>query len=307
MLKIAIIVLNWKQPQLTIDTVNSLLKIKHSSFSFHLYIVDNGSPDDSVKLFSAKYQNNDLISIISTDKNLGYVGGNNFGIKEAFKKDFDYILLTNNDVIFNSNFLEELLKITSKNPKIGIAGPKIYFAPGHEFHKNRYSSKELGKVIWSAGGRIDWNNIIGSNIGVDEVDHGQLDKINSDVDFISGCVMLVKTSLLKKIGLFDEKFFMYLEDADFCQRAKASGYQLVYIPTSKVWHINAGSSKSGGSLHDYFLTRNRLLFAFKYASSRTKFAVFRESIRKLFGSTVLWQKKGIVDFYFKKFGKGSWQ
>ncbi|MFA5532831.1 MAG: glycosyltransferase, partial [Candidatus Shapirobacteria bacterium] len=122
------------------------------------------------------------------------------------------------------------------------------------------------------------------------------------------CCLLISSKVFKKIGLLDEKFFMYLEDVDFCQRAKQAGFKLAYIPKSKIWHVNSGSSKSGGDLHDYFITRNRLLFGFRYAKAKTKFALFRESIRFLISpSTSSWKKKAVIDFYFKKLGKGSWK
>jgi GT2 family glycosyltransferase len=306
MKNIAIIVLNWKQPQLTVDTVESLLKINHKKFNFKIIVIDNGSTDDSVEMFRKKYQKNELIKILDTQKNLGYVGGNNFGIKYALKHNYDYVLLLNNDVIVDNDFLTNLLKPALKNNSFGILGPKIYFAPGHEFHKDRYSKDEVGNVIWAVGGQMDWNNILGSNIGVDEVDHGQFEKMTTDLDFISGCCMLVRKEVFEKIGLLDQDYFMYLEDVDFCQRAKKAGYKLTYIPSSKIWHINAGSSKSGGDLHDYFITRNRLIFSQRFARLRTKFAVFRESIKTLFTSKSQWKRQAVIDFYLHKFEKGSW-
>lgn len=306
-MKIAIITLNWQKPQLTIDTVDSILKIQHSSFDYKILLVDNGSADNSVDLFKEKYSEKSEVVILETHRNLGYVGGNNFGIKYALKNEFDYVLLINNDVFVDPKFLEILFKAAQKNKEYKILGPKIYFAPGFEFHKDRYKKNEIGKVIWSAGGQIDWNNIYGSNIGVDEVDCGQFDKVNTSVDFISGCCMLIESEILNKIGLLDDKFFMYFEDADLCQKAINSGYKLAYIPKSVIWHINAGSSKSGGDLHDYFITRNRLIFGLRYAKFRAKFALFRESIKELIYSKSKWKKQGIVDFYLNKTGKGSWQ
>jgi len=97
-----------------------------------------------------------------------------------------------------------------------------------------------------------------------------------------------------------------MEDSDLSQRAINANFKLRLVSESKIWHCNSGSSKPGSSLQDYFITRNRLLFAFRYASFRTKFALFRESIKFLFtGSS--WRKKGVLDFYLGRFGKGSWQ
>ena len=306
MVKIAIIVLNWNKPDLTINTVDSLLKITHHGFDFQIFLVDNGSSDNSISLFEERFSKQSLVKILQVGSNLGFVGGNNFGIKQSLKLGFDYVLLINNDVSVDPDFLSNLLK--AAKDKYAISAPKIYFSPGCEYHHDRYSKSEIGHVLWFAGGQIDWNNIYGSHIGVDEVDHGQFDKINPNIDFLTGCCLLIQKDVFDQIGLLDEKYFMYLEDADFCQKAKKKGYKIAYIPQSKIWHINAGSSKSGGDLHDYFLTRNRLIFGLRYAKLRTKIALIKESIVQLVSpSTAKWQKNGIIDFYIKKLGKGSWQ
>jgi GT2 family glycosyltransferase len=301
MKKIAIIVLNWKQPKLTTETIDSLLRIKHPSFNYKIILVDNGSPDDSLKIFNKKYKKNNLIKILDTKANLGYVG-NNFGINYALKNNFDFIVLLNNDVLVDPNFLEELLK-ESKN--YDLLGPKIYFAPGFEFHKDRYQKKDLGKVIWSLGGQIDWNNVNGSNIDIDKVDNGQFEKIKENVDFLSGCCLMASRNVFETIGLLDKNYFMYLEDVDFCQRAKRSNFKLACIPKSIIWHVNSGSS-SGGDLHNYFITRNRIYFAYKYANLRTKFAIFRESLKILFDKSK-WRRQAVIDVYKHKMNKGSWQ
>lgn len=303
--KIAILILNWNKPDLTIKTVDSLLNINHEKFSYQIYLIDNGSSDDSLEKLENHYSNNSLIKIFKTDINLGFVGGNNFGIKQALKDNFNYFLLLNNDVLVDPDFLKNLL---NDGKKYDLVGPKIYFAPGFEFHHDHYSKKERGKVIWFAGGRMDWDNIYGSHIGVDEVDCGQYDQINDQVDFLTGCCLLIKQEVVNRIGMLDEKYFMYLEDADFCQQAKNAGLKIAYIPTSKIWHINAGSSKSGGELQNYFISRNRLLYGFRYARFKTKLALIKESFFQLINQKISkWQKKGILDFYIKKFGKGSWQ
>lgn len=306
MKKIAIIVLNWKQAKLTIETVDSLLKINHKNFKYQILIVDNASSDDSLIQFKEKYSQNKNISILETKNNLGYAGGNNFGIKKTINK-FDYILVANNDILVDPNFLDKLFKESLKNPN-AILSPKIYFAAGFEYWKDKYTAKEKGKVIWAIGGKMDWNNVYGSNIGIDEVDHGQYDKSHPQIDFISGCCFLIPSKILKKIGLFDEKYFLYLEDADLTIRAKNAGYKLKFVPDSIIWHINSGSSSPNSSLQDYFITRNRLIFGFRYANIRTKLALLRESIKFLFNkNSSNWRKRAIIDFYINKTGKGSWK
>jgi GT2 family glycosyltransferase len=303
--RVAIIILNWKQPQLTIDTVSSFLKIKHPDFDYQIILIDNGSPDDSVKIFQKNFGTHPAVTLLRTTSNLGYVGGNNFGIKYGLDKKFDYFLIVNNDVLVDPDFLEILINEINKNPR-SLLAPKIYFAPGYEYHRHRYSKKDLGKVIWAIGGILDWQNIYGSNLGIDEVDIGQYDQNPPAPDFISGCCFLVNRQFFEDVGLFDEKYYLYLEDADLSRRALKLGYRLVVVPESKIWHVNSGSSSAGSLLHDYFLTRNRLLFTLRYAGLRTKFAVFRESLRHLLIGRN-WQKRGVIDFYLGRLNKGSWK
>lgn len=304
--RLAIIILNWNRPQLTIETIESILKVKKTGFDYHIYLVDNGSTDNSVKLIKKAFIKQKTLKFLPLDTNLGFVGGNNFAIKHILKSKYDYVLLCNNDVIVNPRFIQKLLLPAQANSKVAIVGPKIYFAPGFEFHKKRYRKKDLGKVIWSVGGQMDWDNILGSNIGSDQLDQGQYDQVSTSIDFISGCCMLIKTSLFTKIGLLDPAYFMYLEDVDFCQQTKKAGYKICYQPEAKIWHKNAGSSATGSSLHDYFIIRNRLYFASHFASCRTRFALFRQALTFLWGKNK-WKKQAVIDYYLKRLGRGSWK
>lgn len=307
MKKIAVISLNWKQPRLSIDLVKKLKKVNSTGFNYHIFLIDNHSPDNSYNTFCRKFKNNKLVSLYQTPSNLGFSGGINYGLKKAISAKYDYALIINNDVKVDKDFLKNLLGQFKKDKKLAIAGPKIYFAKGFEYHKKRYHQNQLGKVLWSVGGSIDWNNIYGFNKGIDEVDIGQYNQVDTDIDFISGCCALFDLTKLKKIGLFDDNYFMYLEDADLSTRAKNIGFHIAYVPTSIIWHYNAGSSTAGGNLQQYFLSRNRLLFASKFASNKIKFAMFRQSIKTILFTKYKWQKKGIIDFYLKKLNKGSWQ
>jgi GT2 family glycosyltransferase len=170
--------------------------------------------------------------------------------------------------------------------------------------KNRYKKSDLGKVIWYAGGDIDWNNVYGVNRGVDEVDHGQFDA-PTQTTFGSGACLFIRTSVLQKVGLFDERYFLYLEDTDLCMRIRRAGFNVYYVPSAYLWHKVSQSSSIGSQLNDYFITRNRLIFGARYATLRANVALFRESITFLFSGRP-WQKKGVVDYYTHRFGKGSW-
>lgn len=301
-MKIFIIVLNWNKKDLTLECLQSLQKInKPPKSQVSILVVDNGSTDGSVQAIRKAFPKTLLLE---NKRNLGYAEGNNRGMEYALKKKVDYLLILNNDIEIDKNFLVQLIKVAEKEKKAGLFSPKIYFAPGYEFHKKRYKKEERGRVIWYAGGLIDWNNILSSHRGVDEVDKGQFNKV-VETDYASGSCMLIKRKVLEKIGLLDKKFFMYWEDADLSQRSKRVGWKVLYVPQAKIWHKVAASSAIGGSLNDYYLTRNRLLFGWRYARLRTKFALFRDSIRILLKGR-LWEKLGVRDFYLMRFDKGSY-
>lgn len=151
---------------------------------------------------------------------------------------------------------------------------------------------------------MDWENVLASHRGVDEVDHGQYD-MQMETDFLTGCCILFTREVLGKIGLFDERYFLYYEDNDISKRIKNGGFKVEYVPQSIIWHKNAGSTGGSGSqLQDYFITRNRMLFGITYASTRAKIALLKQGCMYLFIGRKN-QKKGIIDFFRGKWGKGS--
>ena len=298
--KVFVTLINYNSNKMTDDCLNSLNELNTSDFELNVVVVDNASKEKFTE--NHKYQNFTL-KIIRSEINLGFSGGQNLGIKQALENGAVYVLVLNNDVILDKDLIVELLK-TFEEKDCGIVSPKIYFARGHEFHKDRYKQEDLGSVIWYAGGQIDWQNVIASHIGVDEVDKGQYEQ-TGEIDFASGCCELIKREVFEKVGLFDERYFLYYEDNDLSQRVKKQGFKIYYQPKAMLWHLNAGSTGgSGSSLQDYYITRNRLLFGFSYATLRTKFALIRESIKNIISGRP-WQKKGAMDFYLRRFGKGS--
>lgn len=295
--------LNFNGKKNTLACLDSLKDIKKDNFKLTIVVVDNAS-EEKFDLRSGNIGNIPLV-IIKNEKNLGFSGGHNVAIECALKNGADYVLVLNNDTYVDKNFLEELLRVSQSDEKIGILVPKIYFAPGFEFHKDRYSQKEKGKVFWYGGGKIDWANVIGDHRGVDEVDMGQYDK-TEETGIATGCCALIKKDVFENVGLFDDKYFLYYEDSDLSIRARKKGFKIVYVPTSVIWHKNAGSAGGSGSvLQDYYITRSRLLFGFRYAPIRSKLALFRESLSIMVRGRQ-WQKRGVIDFYLGRLGRGSY-
>lgn len=299
---IKIIIVNYNNKKDLLACLASLLKIKIKKEKVEVIVVENSAIGDSVTALKKLFPQ---VLVLKQKENLGFAGGNNIGIKRALEEEADYIMLLNNDTLMEEHCLQELLKVITKDKNIGIVCPKIYFAPGFEFHKKRYQEKDRGKVIWYAGAEIDWQNILGIHWGVDEVDKGQY-KEEKEIEFATGCAMLIKKEVFGKIGLFDWRFFLYLEDLDLSVRVKKAGFKLVFAPKAIVWHKNLGTtSKKSQTRQAYYYSRNRLLFALKHASMKTKIALLKWSLgRFVKGNT--WEKKGVLDFYLGKFGKGSY-
>jgi GT2 family glycosyltransferase len=299
MIKVSVIIVNWNGLVDTVACLESLRRVSQGICKLEIVVVDNASEDDSVKTIKNKFPE---VKIIENKYNSGFAGGNNIGIKFAQSSNSDFIWLLNNDTEVDPKVLTELVGTAEKNPEAGIIGSKIYFYAGREYHLGRYAKSELGHVIWYVGGVIDWKNMYASHKNVDDVDVGQFNTL-METDYVTGCSMFVRSSVFMKIGLLDEKYFMYLEDLDFCLRAKQAGFKLFIEPKSILWHKNSGSTaKPGNSLHVYYQTRNRLLIGFKYAPIRTKVALIRESLRFLGGSDKM-RKTAVWDALTGRFGQ----
>lgn len=249
---ISVIILNYNNPKDTLECVHSLMK--NNFDSYEVILIDNGSKDGSVDILrQLEPEYPDLIFVIN-QKNLGFAGGNNIGINLS---KGDAILLLNNDTVVKEDFLDGLMQQASLLPEAGVLCPKIYF----------YDRPD---TIWFAGGYIDWK-YDGTHIGYGKKDNSSY---NSPLtcEYVTGCAMLIKREVIKKIGLLDESFFAYQEDVDFCIRARKGGYKCMYIPSPNVWHKAGATSKKQERMspfHRYLGTRNKL------ALVRKNFGIFR--------------------------------
>lgn len=303
--KVSIIILTTNALAMTKEQLKDIEKLDTKGIDCECLVVDNGSNDGSQEELTGLTLPNMKYKFIESGANLGFAGGNNVGIKDAMKRGFEYIILMNNDLILPTDIVKKLVDFMESNPEVGIASPKMYFAEGYEFHKDRYKESEKGKVIWYAGGIIDRKNIYSTHKGVDEVDKGQYNNIE-DTDFANGATVIIRREVIEKIGLLDSSFFLYWEDADFCERAKRSGFRVVYFPGTCMWHkVSASTGGSGSPTNDYFLTRNRVYFANRYSTFRTKFAVLRDTIKLIFIGRK-WQKWGAIDAILGVKGMGAW-
>ena len=257
---IGIISVNYNQYQLTREFLDSMAALKNSK-NLTVYIADVSTKKEVIKI-----NNYPMKVVLKLLPNNGYAFGINEGTKYFLKEGFDKFCAINNDVFFDKSFVNEAEKAFKK---ADIFGGKIYYAPGFEYHKN-YQKKDIGKVLWYAGGINDWSYVHIAHRGVDEVDNKQYNR-SEETDFITGCMLVFNKKVVDQIGFWDEKYFLYYEDSDFCERAKKAGFKLFYIPKIIIWHKNAQSTGGSGSLlHQKYQKKNQLIFGLKYAPWKTK-------------------------------------
>lgn len=235
--KVSIVIINWNNYEDTKECIESLEQTKYSNKE--IIIVDNGSTDDSYHKLKKRFAQH---RIISNKENLGFSAGCNLGIRYALENSADYVLLLNNDTIVDNYAIAELVNGITQNEEIGLIGGKIFYF------------NEMNK-IWSAGGGIKRFTKKTFQFGEKQFNNK---KYNSEreVDFLSGCCLLIRREVFEKIGLLDPDYFMYYEDVDFCLRAK-NFYKIMYLPQAVIWHKVSNTSKK--SFRDYYRMKNHIL------------------------------------------------
>lgn len=305
MTKIAIVTVNYNGKKDTLEFLESLKKLGTKNLELKTIVVDNGSSDGSVPEINKKFPD---VDILQNGANEGFSGGYNRGMIYGYIWGADYILVINNDTLIkDTNLLESMIQTLKADDKIGLISPKIYFAKGFEFHKDRYSQDQVGKVIWYGGGEFDWGNILATHRGLDEVDTGKYNQLE-EVDFVTGCCLMIKREVLEKakkpeggFGFFDDDLFLYFEDTDFTKRARKAGFKTYYNGQVSIFHKASQTAGIGSEITDFFHTRNRLILGFRYGNFRTKLALLRQSLKFLIlGRTA--QRLGVWDFLMGRKG-----
>lgn len=238
--RVAIVVLNWRQVDDTLACLESLRGLDYPCYQ--VVVVDNGSADGSAERIRECFAN---VKLIENTRNLGFAGGNNIGIDYSLDAGVDYVLLLNSDTEVAPDLLRQLIVAAEADPSIGMLGPKIYY-------------HEKANVIWSAGGTLSRYGEPG-HLRVDELDEHQADGVQ-DVDYVTGCALLVRRDVIKQIGPLDERFFIYFEEAEWCSRARKAGFRVVYVPRATMWHKIRMDARIHSRRYVYLMARNRLLF-----------------------------------------------
>lgn len=242
------------------DFLASLRKQKNRDF--HLFIADLS--DNKKKLDISEIP----FTLIEAE-NRGYAYGVNLGLQKALNEGCTKFCVMNYDTFFSEDFVDNVLSSLKNHPN-SIIGGKIYYAPGYEYHQDRYTKNDLGKVLWYAGGEIDWAHATTPHTGVDEVDNGKYDTVR-EVTFVTGCLLCFDKSVIETVGFLDSSYFLYYEDADYSARALKKGIKIFYDPKIVLWHkVSQITEGSGSSFHQKYQDKNRVIFGLKYAPWRTK-------------------------------------
>jgi len=252
--RVAIVVLNWNGISDTLACLDSLLSQTYKDF--HLVVVDNGSVDNSKELLD-KYQlsHRGMVDVIYNPTNFGFAGGVNTGIEWALNEDFEYVVLFNNDAVADKKWLASLVKAVNKKG----AG----MATGLLLHED-------GKTIDSTG---DWFSKWGLAFPRNRGDDASKAPKAGEVFGTTGGATLYKIALFKDIGLFDEDFFAYYEDADISFRAQLAGWKVVYTPGAVAYHKQGATSSKIPGFTIYQTFKNLPLLFIKNVPRQLLFTV----------------------------------
>ena len=246
--RIFAIIVNYRQPALTEEAVASL-ESQCGESPVSVVVVDNGSADGSLERLRKSCS---ACMVLDAGGNLGFSGGNNVGIRYALEHGAEYILLLNNDAAVERGAVEALL---------AAAGPRTIAAP-----KIVYDSDP--SRVWYGGGHVSRRR----GGFYHDTDAASAD-FARDVDFASGCCVLVPTAFFQECGLLDERFFLYCEDAELCLRATRAGYRIRYEPRAVVRHkVSASTGGECSPISVYYGTRNRLMLLSQYRFPVAAFA-----------------------------------
>ncbi|MCJ7633022.1 glycosyltransferase family 2 protein [Candidatus Bathyarchaeota archaeon] len=323
--RVFIVVLNWNAWLDTLECLESLQEIDYPNYE--IIIVDNGSTDKSVEQIKNYILQVDKQSqtsrgrctLITNDTNLGFAGGNNIGIKYSREKlgfrrehgaSVGYVLLLNNDTVVGKDFLKRLIWAGKNDKAIGLLGPKIYFHndPNRIFFAGGRLNKLLTRGTHKGYGESELSRDITNKESMRSLDY-------EEVDYVTGCCLLIKGEVIEKIGLLPEEYFLYYEDVEWNLKAQKAGYKTVLVPEARIWHKVSQSTKEGSFLYLYYLFRNGLLLARRNGHSFVLLLAYIQSIyilaKQLFKVFVLrrkgvWEEavsSGIIDFYRNRFGE----
>ncbi|MBU1131158.1 glycosyltransferase family 2 protein [Patescibacteria group bacterium] len=245
---ISIIILNYKSLGLVKNCLKAV-KDLDLPYKYEIIVVDNNSQDNSVNYFREHYFD---IKLIESSKNLGFSGGNNLGIKKAQGR---YILILNPDILILSEAVSKMYKFMEENPHAGIAGPKLLNPDGSlQYSCSRFPDWRLPFYRRTFLGKTRQGREWTSHYLMKDWDH-QTDK---KVDSLYGACLMVRQKAIDQAGLLDERYFMYLEDLDWCRRFWQKNWEVWYLARASVIHYHQRESAVGTGLKGLWKKSGRI-------------------------------------------------
>ena len=238
---VSIITVNFNQSYITEQLLASI-NVTNTYPLIEVIVVDNGSTFNNVPEWITAYPD---VKFIRSEKNLGFAGGNNLGVKEALG---EYLFFVNNDTEFTVGLVQSLADVLNDNAEVGIISPKILYF-------------DMPRILQYAGfTEMNYYTCRNNTIGKFEADEGQYDKTLGKTGYAHGAAMMVRRDAIKKAGTMAENFFLYYEEMDWCDRIKKAGYDTWFVPQAVIYHKESVSVGKASGLKEYFMNRNRILF-----------------------------------------------
>jgi GT2 family glycosyltransferase len=241
---VAVVILNRNRRD---DTLACIASVKASTFAnFLILLLDNASDDGTP---AAVREHAPDVTVIETGGNLGYAAGNNIGLNWAREHRFEYAFLLNEDTIVAPDCIERLVETAEANLAAAFLGPLVY----HFSEPN---------VIQSAGGVVtgDWRVY---HRGQNQQNRGAFIAVDQ-VDWVTGCSILISVRSLDRVGLMDPSFFIYSEEVEWCLRARKAGFIGLFVPSARIWHKGVQRDYNPSPRVVYLSTRNHLLMLKKH-------------------------------------------
>jgi GT2 family glycosyltransferase len=247
--RLAAVIVHWQDPAETLACVESL----RAEPPAHVVVVDNGSREPVGALLATAAPD---VHVLRLAENRGYAGGANAGMAWALDAGADVVLLLNNDARVAAGAETAARAGLASDPRVAVVGARVL-------------TREDPSRLWLAWGDVTYGQSLVRLCGADVTD-GAAWRSPRDVDWVAGCAMWFRAEALRQVGMLDEAFFAYHEEVDWCARARALGWRVVYWPDAVVSHTGRGSHGSPRSIRirKYFAARNTVLFARKHARTR---------------------------------------
>jgi len=269
---LSIIVTHHKTPillKICLDSIKESFGAARDNIDYEVIVVDSEAELSVQKLIKEKFP---AAKVVSFSKNVGYAKLVNSGIGLS-REEGKYLLFINADIIISKNAVEQMVDFIKNHPQVGIVGPQL-LGFNNLPQKSCFRFPTIASI---AARRIFLGK---TNWGKKKLDYFLMNDADFSsprtVDWLQGSAMLVRKEYAKKVGEWDERFFLYFEDTDWCRRFWQNGYQVVYLPTTKVFHYYGRASKKWGGVLDAFLNQYtwiHLISALKYFSKWRKIGV----------------------------------